>query len=80
MATSYSEQERIAEPAELLGDLPYGRSLHARAIGEDADRQPCIIDALQPQFGARLLIVLQLHPLEGNVAPLQEVADGIGLR
>ena len=71
---------RIAEPAELFGDLAHGRPLHARAVGEDADRQPRIVDALQPQFGARLLIVLQFNPLEGNVAALQVIADGIGLR
>ena len=70
---------RIAEPAELLGDLPHGWPLHACAVGEDADRQPRVIDARQPQFGAGLLIVLQFNPLEGNVASLQVVADGISL-
>jgi hypothetical protein len=60
--------------------LTHGRSLHARAIGEDANRQPRVIDALQPQFGASLLIVLEFDPLEGNVAALQVIADGIGLR
>ena len=49
-------------------------------IGEDADREPrVVIDARQPQFGAGLLIVLQFNPLEGNVASLQVVADGISL-
>jgi len=71
---------RIAEPAELLGDLPHGRPLHARAVGEDANRQPRVIDAVQPQLGACLLIVSEFHPLERNVAPLQVVAEGIGWR
>ena len=55
-------------------------SLHARAVRENADRQSRIIDALQPQFGARLLIVPKFDPVEGNVAALQEIADRIGLR
>ena len=42
-------------------------------------RWPRVIDARQPQFGAGLLIVLQFNPLEGNVASLQVVADGISL-
>ena len=71
---------RIAKPAELFGDLAHGRVLHARAVREDANRQPRIVDALQPQFGARLLIVPELDPIEGNVAALKEIADGIGLR
>src|SRR4029077_4706058 len=29
---------RIAEPAELLGDLPHGWPLHACAVGEDAEK------------------------------------------
>ena len=45
-----------------------------------ANRQPRVVDAVQPQLGACLLIVSEFHPLERNVAPLQVVAEGIGLR
>lgn len=43
---------RIAELAELLGDLAYGRPLHVGAVGEDADRQPRIIHAVEPKLPA----------------------------
>ena len=61
---------RIAKPAEFFGNLTHGRAFHACAIREDADRQSRIIHALQTQFGARLLIVAQFDPVEGDVAAL----------
>ena len=43
---------RIAELAELLGDLAYGRPLHVGAVGEDADRLACASSTRQAQAPA----------------------------
>ena len=37
-------------------------------------------DQLESEFGASLLIVRKLDPLERDVASLKKIADGVGLR
>ena len=55
----------VREPAELLGHLAQGRTLHARAVRELADRKTRIPGAVA------------LDPFEGNVAAVQEIAQPV---
>ena len=54
--------------------------LHPRAVGKEADRQPGIVNTLEPKRGARLFIIGNLDPLEWYVTALQEVTNSVGLR
>ena len=72
-------QRRIAEPAELLADLPNRGALDSGAIREHADRQAVVHDAPDADCPS-LLLVGKLDPLKWDVVPIQEVADGVALR
>ena len=53
----------MAEPAELLSDLPHGGTLHPCPVLKDADRQTRVIEALDAQLGAGLLVACQARPI-----------------
>jgi hypothetical protein len=76
MARSYSERTDCGT-AELLSDLANGRLLHARAVGEKADRQSRIVDALEAELLTGLLVVTELDPLERYAASLEIIANGL---
>ena len=57
-----------------------GRRFQARPVGEEADGKPPITQILHLCQGVRFLITLQLDPLEGDDAALEEVANGISGR
>ena len=48
MARSYSERDGLRNQPSFSVTWRTVGPLHARAVGEDADRQPRIVDALQP--------------------------------
>ena len=54
--------------------------LDAGAVAKNADRQAGVIHVLDAKLLAGVLVVAQLNPLEGYVASVQEVADGVGGR
>ena len=68
----------MAEPTELFSDLADGRPLHARSVVKNADRKAGIVHVLDAKLLAGVLVVAKLNPLKGDVASLQEIADGIG--
>ncbi len=39
-----------------------------------------VVDAVETKLVAGLLMASKLDPFEGNVAPLEKVADGVSLR
>src|SRR3569623_166881 len=70
---------RRDEPAEFFDDLADGRTLHAHAVREYAHRQAAVAEMLHAGLRARRVVVRELHPVEGNVAALQNVADRMAL-
>jgi hypothetical protein len=70
----------IAEPAELLGDLPNRWTLQAGAIREEAHRQARVRKMFYAGVRAGLRIGRQLHPCERHIAAVQEVANRVAQR
>src|SRR5690349_2806691 len=71
---------RIAEPTKLLSDLPNGRTLQPRPVGEETNRQARIVQAGDLRVAACLLIRVQLDPLKRHIAAIEKVAYRIRCR
>src|SRR6185436_20198414 len=68
---------RVAEPAQLFGNLANSRMFQPRAIGETADGQTGIAEIVYPGDASRILVGPQLYPAEGHIAAVQKVADRV---
>ncbi len=70
----------MAKPAELFRNLAHGGPLHAGSVRKNADWQTGVVDVVETKLNAGLLIASKLDPIEGNIAPIEKVADGVSLR
>src|SRR6478752_1148544 len=81
MARSYSARDGWRnQPSFSVIWRMVGRSMRVPSSKIQMGRRAGIVHVLDAKLLAGVLVVAQLNPLKGDVASVQEIADGIGGR